>query len=202
MPLHVGPGRTIEARTPLPSSSICSALIIPSRPHLPAEYAAMNGRGRTATSDETKTMSPRRRSTIAGANARTIRWAPTRLRSISRPNRSEVTSMVAPGATRPALLTTTSISPRSAVALAAKSATDASSVTSSRCATASPPSARTAAAISSRASTRRAPSATGCPAAARTLAVSAPIPDDAPVITAGRRSGCWYFFDTVSPSAA
>ena len=32
--LQVGPGRTIDARTPVSSSSICNALAIPSKPHL------------------------------------------------------------------------------------------------------------------------------------------------------------------------
>ena len=64
--LQVGPGRTIEARTPVPSSSICSACDHALEPPLAAEYADMNGRARTATSEETKTTSPRRRSTMRG----------------------------------------------------------------------------------------------------------------------------------------
>ena len=36
MPVRVGPGRTITARTPVPSSSICSAVTKPSSPHLEA----------------------------------------------------------------------------------------------------------------------------------------------------------------------
>ncbi len=52
----------------------------------------------------------------------------------------------------------------------------------------SPPT-RIVAASSSHFSTRRAPSATGYPAVASAVAVAAPIPDDAPVTTAGRRSG-------------
>ncbi len=39
---------------------------MPSRPHLPAAYDDMNGRARTATSEETKTKSPRWRSTMPG----------------------------------------------------------------------------------------------------------------------------------------
>ena len=76
--LQVGPGphdRRRARRCPrAPSASTCA---MPSRPHLPAAYAAMNGRARTATSEETKTMSPRRRSTMPGTNARTSRCAPT-----------------------------------------------------------------------------------------------------------------------------
>ena len=48
--------------------------------------------------------------------------------------------------------------------------------------------ARMAAAISSQAAVRRAPRTTGWPAWARRRAVAAPIPDDAPVTTVGRRS--------------
>ena len=58
-------------------------------------------------------MSPRRRSSIAGTNARTSRCAPTTVRSSSRVNRSGSTSVIVPGATAPAFETTTSMSPRS-----------------------------------------------------------------------------------------
>lgn len=36
MPVMVGPGRTMEARTPVPSSSICMARAMPSTPFLAA----------------------------------------------------------------------------------------------------------------------------------------------------------------------
>ena len=121
----------------------------------------MNGRARTAVSDEMKTMSPRRRSCIPGTNALTSRWAPTTVRSSSAVNRSESTSTMWPGCTWPALLTTTSMSPRSACAALANAATESSSVRSTGCATASPPSALIWATTSSSLSTRRAPSATG-----------------------------------------
>ncbi len=51
------------------------------------------------------------------------------------------------------------------------------------------PSARMAAAVSSHSSTRRAPSTTGWPSAASAMAVAWPMPEEAPVTTAGRRSG-------------
>ena len=159
----------------------------------------MNGRARTTVSDETKTRSPRRRSIIPGTNALTSRCAPTTVRSSSRVNRSDSTSTIVPGATAPALLTTTSMSPRSAVTALANDPTDSSSVRSSGCATASPPSARIWAATSSSRSVRRAPRATGKPAAARLSAVAAPMPELAPVTTAGRRSGCAYFSLTAPP---
>ena len=153
----------------------------------------MNGRGRTAVSEETKTMSPRRRSCIAGTNARTSRCAPTTVRSSSRVNRSESTSVIVPGATAPAFETTTSMSPRYCWTALANAATESSSVRSSGCTTASPPSARIWAATSSSLSVRRAPSATGKPARPSLSAVAAPMPELAPVTTAGRRSGWAYF---------
>ncbi len=190
--LHVGPGRTIEARTPVPSSSICSACAIPSRPHFPAAYADMNGRARTATSDDTKSTSPRFRSTIPGTTARTSRWAPSRLTSTSRPKRSVSVSWMTPGATRPALETSTSMSPSASVAAFTNASTDDPSATSSEWANASPPVSLMTVATFSHRSARRAPSATGNPAAARAVAVAAPMPDEAPVTITGRRSGCAY----------
>src|SRR5215469_583114 len=66
--------------------------------------------------------------------------------------------------------------------------TEASSLTSSRPANAFPPSLLILAARSP--VSRRAPSATGWPAAASAWAVAAPMPDDAPATNAGRRAGC------------
>src|SRR5690606_23525986 len=77
--LCVGPGRTTDARTPVPSSSMRSASASPSSPRLVAAYPDMKGRARTATSEERKTMSPRRRSTMRGRKARTNRCGPSRL---------------------------------------------------------------------------------------------------------------------------
>ena len=57
----------------------------------------MNGRARTAVSEEMKTMSPRRRSAMPGTKALTSRCAPTTVRSSSRVNRSESTSTMWPG---------------------------------------------------------------------------------------------------------
>ena len=59
----------------------------------------MNGRARTAVSDEMKTTSPRRRSCMPGTNAFTSRCAPTMVRSSSRVKRSESTSTMCPGCT-------------------------------------------------------------------------------------------------------
>ncbi len=75
----------------------------------------------------------------------------------------------------------------------AKASTELASVTSRGWATASPPAVRISSTISAHFSTRRAPSATGKPARARVSAAAAPIPDDAPLITAGRRAGWAYF---------
>jgi hypothetical protein len=58
-----------------------------------------------------------------------------------------------------------------------------------RIATASPPPARIWSTSSWHFSTRRAPSATGKPRDASSSAVAAPIPDDAPATSAGRRAG-------------
>ena len=61
----------------------------------------MNGRARTATSEDTKTTSPRRRSTMPGTKALTSRCAPTTARSSSRATRSGSISTRVPGDDRP-----------------------------------------------------------------------------------------------------
>jgi hypothetical protein len=58
-----------------------------------------------------------------------------------------------------------------------------------------------AAANSSRRSVRRAPNTTGWPAAANDLAAAAPMPDEAPVTTATRRSGWGTNLGTCSHSS-
>ena len=101
-----------------------------------------------------------------------------------------------------ALETTTSMSPRSVFTAFAKSPTDWSSVRSSGRTTASPPASRIRAATSSHFSVRRAPSATGKPCAPSTIAVAAPIPDEAPVTTADRRDGWAYLLIARPPEPA
>ncbi len=88
-----------------------------------------------------------------------------------------------------ALETRISRLPKASAAALANWSTESPSARSSGMATASPPAARMPAAVSSQAGSRRAPSTTGCPAAASARAVASPMPEDAPVTTAGRRSG-------------
>ena len=149
----------------------------------------MDGRGRSATSEVTKTMSPRRRATMAGTRARTSRWVPLRLTASTPSNASGSVSSTAPAMFWAALDTRISTAPRVSTAALANCSTESPSARSRWMATASPPSARMAAAVSSHSATRRAPRATGWPRAASAWAVAWPMPDEAPVTTAGRRCG-------------
>ena len=128
---------------------------------------------------------------MPGTNARTSRWAPSRLRSSSRAKRSVSTSWMVPGATRPALETTTSTSPRSRRDGAAANAVDGVVVgqvervddrlaARARGSAPRPPRTCRYAGRRARPGGRRRP---------RASAVAAPMPDEAPVTTAGRRSG-------------
>ena len=94
-----------------------------------------------------------------------------------------------PGWIRAALDTRISTGPNAASARSTNGPSVAGSARSRSKAAASPPSARISSAISSHTLARRAPSTTGWPARASARAVSAPMPDEAPVTTAGRRSG-------------
>ena len=113
-----------------------------------------------------------------GTNARTSRCAPTTVRSSSRANRSESTSVIVPGRDRAGVrdhhLDVAEVAGRPPWRT---SSTESSSVRSSGCTTASPPSARIWAATSSSLSVRRAPSATGKPAGPARSAVAAPMPE-------------------------
>src|ERR1700681_1888122 len=140
-------------------------------------------------SELTKTRSPWWRSTMAGAKAATRRCAPRRFTSMVRAKSFGDVPRAVPGSAFPALDTTMSSGPTASWAARAKSSTEAASARSSRRAWASPPAARICAATASHFSTRRAPSTTGWPTAARAMAVAAPIPDDAPATTEPRRSG-------------
>ncbi len=84
----------------------------------------------------------------------------------------------------PALLTSTSMRPRSASTAATAASIEAWSVTSSSTADAEPPAARTSASRSARSSVRRAAATTCAPAAASATTRSRPIPREAPVTSA------------------
>ena len=97
-------------------------------------------------------------------------------------------STVVWGQTSPALLTRTSSGPWASPASAANPAIDRVGQVEGdgrRLVAVGPELGRR----SSQRSTRRAPSTTGWPAAARAMAVARPMPDEAPVTTAGRRPG-------------
>src|SRR5579863_1888106 len=116
---------------------------------------------------------------MAGASAATRRCAPSRFTStVWAKSLGEVRSAV-PGSAWPALDTMMSMAPTSSPAARANSSTEC----------ASPPASLMRAATVSHLSTRRAPSTTGWPAAAKASAVAAPIPEEAPATTAPRRSG-------------
>ena len=184
----------------MPSSSICSACARPSSPHLPAAYAAMNGRGRTADvgGDEDDVaaapLDHRRARTPGPAGARRRRSGRARGRTAR-----ESTSVIVARRDRAGVGDHhLDVAEVGGTALA-NASTESSSVRSSGCTTASPPSARIWAATSSSLSVRRAPSATGKPAR--------PEPERrggadagrlAPVTTAGRRSGWAYLSLAIS----
>src|SRR3954453_2716463 len=109
-----------------------------------------------------------------GAKARTVLTRPRTLASSMRSRSPPSETSAGDGSITPALATPRSTSPWIA-SRAARSATSA--------ATASPPSSDASAAIRS---ARRATSVTCAPAAARARAVAAPIPEEAPVMTAVR----------------
>src|SRR5215472_4205427 len=90
----------------------------------------------------------------------------------------------------PAEQTSTSGGPSASAAALTNAWTEASSLTSSSAATASPPSELILEASRWHASSRLDPRATGNRPAASASAEAAPMPDDAPAINAGRRSGC------------
>ena len=149
-------------------------------------------RGTRTTSEVTNTMSPRRRSTIAGPRRRTRRWAPSRLTCTWRAKSSGSASSggggqhVAGVATR-----ATSIGPERGLGRRRRRRrSSASSVRSSGrrdgLAAVGPDLGRGLLAAARR---RRAPSTTGWPAAASASAVAAPMPEDAPVTTAGAAVG-------------
>ena len=71
----------------------------------------MAGRGRSATSEVTKTTSPRRRATMSGSSARTSRWVPAMLTASTPSSASGSVSRTAPAMLRAALETTISTSP-------------------------------------------------------------------------------------------
>src|SRR5271166_1263769 len=149
----------------------------------------MTGRGWATASEVTNTRSPRPRSTMGAARAVVSRWAFERFTESTRSKVEGSVSSAVAGRISPALETSTSTGPRAAVASTANRSVAWSSARSRGNATASPPASRMAAAVASQVTTRRAPRTTGWPAAASARAVAAPMPEEAPVTTAGRRSG-------------
>src|SRR5215469_18423608 len=90
----------------------------------------------------------------------------------------------------PAEQTSTSGGPSASAAALTNAWTEASSLTSNSAATASPPSELILEASCRQASSRLDPRATGNRPAASASADAAPMPEEAPAISAGRRSGC------------
>src|SRR4051812_36641584 len=112
------------AVTPLGPNSWATALVNPITPAFDAAYAGWPRPGRIAATDETLTTRPQPRSAIPGAVARTVWNIPDRLTWSSWAQASG--DMPAIGAmllTMPALLTTTSGGPSSAVQAATASVT-------------------------------------------------------------------------------
>ncbi|SKT46036.1 Uncharacterised protein [Mycobacteroides abscessus subsp. abscessus] len=116
--------------------------------------------------------------------------APNRCTWICAAKVAALISCTRPGYMSPAPDTNRSISPSASILSATKDFTESASVTSSGNATASPPSERIFSTSSVNLSTRRAPSATGKPLPASSIAVAAPMPDEAPAMMDGRRAGC------------
>ena len=162
MAVLVGPGRTIEARTPVPSSSIC--IWRPSPPGRPwprcrrpcAAAAAPRSRNRRRRNRRDGARS------CPGTTAVASRWAPIRCTCTCLRNRRCRCRGPCRSRCRRHRTPAISVAPSSSVAVT-NSLTESVSVTSRSSATASPPAPRILSTISSHFSTRRAPSATGWP---------------------------------------
>src|SRR3990172_3814534 len=140
------------------------------------------------------TMSPRRRASIAGRNARSTRNGAARLMSSAWAKASASCSCTRARGKIPALLTRMSGAPAAhAVTRASSAATSSARVTSPATARCPAPS---SCASPSSAAADRAASATRAPCSARARATAAPIPREAPVTSAWRPSSAPTFSAT------
>ena len=134
--------------------------------------------------DETLTMwPPSPRSTICRPNRRQPRYMPSTLMARMRAQSSSEVSRSEPAIAMPALLTTTSGTPRESRTWSANCSIASASVTSTLYAWASPPAAAISCTVRLAAPSSMSATTTRAPSAAKACAVARPMPLPAPVTT-------------------
>ena len=179
--VSVGPGQTTLKVMPLWECSRAIVLEKATIPALHAAYTASPDEPTRAASDEMLTTRPPPRSTMAGSTAWCMLSAPTKLMSIRRDQSSGWVSRNGTNRSQPALLTRTSIGPRSETVRSTAASTVDRSVMSHAIARARRPSAPSVSATAFAAPSFRSRTATAAPSAAKCRQRALPIPPPPPV---------------------
>src|SRR3990170_2558472 len=182
--VSTAPATSRPTRTPSPRSSSASTRLHAATPALVAAYAAAPAMGRSAATEPTFRIVPRRWRSMTGSTARQHTSTARRFSASIASQSAGLAPATGPNDAVPAAVTSTSRRPSSATASPASASTAASCVPSVGIASARPPRARMCAATPARCWRERAASTTAAPSAANASATARPIPRPAPVTSA------------------